>query len=126
MVEAANVLGGKKGAVGVFEQTGAKDIVAFANMLTRHLPLEISAELTNVGIYGDIIVNVIPTGHSKCPDDYFRPNFEAAKLWEQHKAKRPADLRPEPEIVELIKQAQKMSGPATLVRMSLSPLGQHL
>jgi len=35
MVEAANVLGGKKGAVGVFEQTGAKDIVAFANMLTQ-------------------------------------------------------------------------------------------
>ena len=116
MIEAADLLGGKKGAVGVFEQAGEKDIVAFANMLTRHLPLEINADVNNVGCYGDIIVNLIPRGHGQCPDGLYRPNDECAKLWVEHRLKYPngsplidgaTGLQVEPEIALLIEKATK-------------------
>jgi hypothetical protein len=46
---AAQALGGAEGSAGVFVKAGKKDIVAFAQMLSRTIPLEVKAETTSVG-----------------------------------------------------------------------------
>ena len=101
MTEAANNIGGKKGAIGIFEQAAQKDVVAFAGMLTRMVPLEVKEEINNVGGYGDINIISIPAGHQQCPDGNFRPHAEAKALWDQ------SGLKPEPEVAELIQRAIK-------------------
>ena len=63
MTMAADNLGNGKGAAGVFELAGQKDIVAFANMLTRMMPLEVKAEVTgDVGICHVLQPVLIPRG----------------------------------------------------------------
>jgi hypothetical protein len=101
LTEAANNLGGKKGAVGVFEQAGKKDIVALANMLTKLVPTEIAAEINDISSVGPVNIISVPPGHMICPDGFLRPDPEAKHLWDA------THLRPEPEVAELIEKAIK-------------------
>ena len=68
LLEAANNLGGKQGAVGVFEQAGKKDIVALAQILARTIPLEVAGNL-NVGVVGDVNIVSVPNDRFLSKDD---------------------------------------------------------
>jgi hypothetical protein len=101
---AAQILGGEQGATGTFVAAGKKDIVAFANILARTIPLEMKAALEGSLEHTVSHITITPVAHGDLvgPDDKLYSHEAHRKLWPELHPDTPTT---EPDVQAMIAAA---------------------